>query len=122
MYEKRRATLKEIPKFWAFAILNHEILSVQVVHWDDQNAMSYLEDLWIARDPRESRAFTLEFVSRDAQREWESSDTEVFRVLTVLQGEPILQKHRTEEGVQVHSSTSGCRREARCGRDHPVDA
>lgn len=57
--------LKEIPKFWPVALMNSEIFSFHAVHQDDQHALSYLEDLWIVRDPAESRAFTLEFVSVD---------------------------------------------------------
>ncbi|KAF7789201.1 hypothetical protein EIP86_000140 [Pleurotus ostreatoroseus] len=61
VYEKRREVLKEIPKFWPVALMNSEIFSFHAVHQDDQHALSYLEDLWIVREPAESRAFTLEF-------------------------------------------------------------
>lgn len=63
MYEKRRVVLKSIPKFWPVALMNSEVFGLQAVHSDDQLALSYLEDLWLVRDPVESRAFTLEFVS-----------------------------------------------------------
>ena len=63
MYEKRRVVLKGINKFWPVALMNSEMIALQTVHYDDQNALSFLEDLWIVRDPQESRAFTLEFVS-----------------------------------------------------------
>lgn len=63
MYEKRRAVLKAIPKFWPVALMNSEMFALQAVHYDDQHALSYLEDLWLVRNPVETRAFTLEFVS-----------------------------------------------------------
>ena len=62
MYENRRAVTKAIPKFWPVALMNHEHFSFHVQHSSDQLALSYLEDLWIERDPKESRCYTIEFV------------------------------------------------------------
>ena len=59
---KRRETLKAIPKFWPVALLNHPTISIHAVHHQDQVALSYLEDVWLTRDPKEKRCFTLEFV------------------------------------------------------------
>ncbi|KIK71359.1 hypothetical protein GYMLUDRAFT_90335 [Collybiopsis luxurians FD-317 M1] len=61
VYEKRRPILKAIPKFWPVALMNHNLFSLHVQHNADQVALSYLEDLWIQRDPVESRCFTVEF-------------------------------------------------------------
>ncbi len=63
MYEKRRAVVKAINKFWAVALLNHGLINIHAQHNSDQAALSYLEDLWIVRDSVESRCFILEFVS-----------------------------------------------------------
>ena len=63
VYEKRRVVLKGINKFWPVALMNSEMIALHTVHYDDQNALSFLEDVWLVRDPQESRAFTLEFVS-----------------------------------------------------------
>ena len=63
VYEKRREVVKAIPKFWPVALMNHGMLALHAQHNSDQAALSYLEDLWIVRDPVESRCFTLEFVS-----------------------------------------------------------
>ena len=63
VYEKRRAVLKAINKFWPVALMNHEMIGVHAQHNADQAALSYLEDVWLIRDPVESRCFTLEFVS-----------------------------------------------------------
>ncbi|KAJ8454097.1 hypothetical protein ONZ51_g13226 [Trametes cubensis] len=41
--------------------MNHGMLALHAQHNSDQAALSYLEDLWIVRDPVESRCFTLEF-------------------------------------------------------------
>lgn len=55
---------KAIPKFWPVSLVNHGLLSFQTQHNVDRNALSYLEDLWVARDPKEPRCFTLEFVCK----------------------------------------------------------
>lgn len=60
--EKRREVLKGIPKFWPIALLNHPTVSIHAVHQQDQVALSYLEDVWLTRDPKEKRCFTLELV------------------------------------------------------------
>ena len=65
-YEKRRQVLKSIPKFWPVALMNHPTLSTFVQHTADQLALSYLEDLWVAKDPKEPRCFVLEFVRHSA--------------------------------------------------------
>ena len=63
VYEKRRAVVKAINKFWPVALMNHHMFALNAQHASDQAALSYLEDLWLVRDPAESRCFTLEFVS-----------------------------------------------------------
>ena len=63
VYEKRRAIVKGINKFWPVALMNHPMIAMQIQHASDQAALSYLEDVWIVRDSVESRCFTLEFVS-----------------------------------------------------------
>lgn len=42
--------------------MNHTMFGLHAQHNIDQLALSYLEDLWVVRDPKESRAFTIEFV------------------------------------------------------------
>ncbi|KAF5384683.1 hypothetical protein D9757_006226 [Collybiopsis confluens] len=61
LYEKRRPVLKSINRFWPVALMNHSMFSFHAQHNADQVALSYLEDLWIVRDPVESRCFTIEF-------------------------------------------------------------
>lgn len=61
---KRREILKSIPRFWPVALSNHPSVSIYAVHHQDQVALSYLEDVWLGRDPKEKRCFTLEFVRR----------------------------------------------------------
>lgn len=85
---KRREVLKSIPKFWPVALMNHPTVSIHAVHHQDQVALSYLEDVWLERDPKEKRCFTLEFVRR-----WAHLVTiaeELRYGVAVLQGEPIL--------------------------------
>ncbi|KAK7064539.1 SAC domain-containing protein [Favolaschia claudopus] len=60
-YEKRRQVTKTIPKFWPVALMNHSHFAIFAQHNADQLALSYLEDVWIARDPTEHRCYTIEF-------------------------------------------------------------
>jgi template-activating factor I len=60
VFEKRRAVAKTISKFWPVALLNHNMFGFHAQHTADQQALSYLEDLWVTRDSKESRAFTIE--------------------------------------------------------------
>ncbi|TRM66023.1 hypothetical protein BD626DRAFT_486544 [Schizophyllum amplum] len=60
-FEKRRPTLKTIPKFWPIALMNVPQIGLYLGHNVDQQALSYLEDLWVIRNKEEPRAFTLEF-------------------------------------------------------------
>ncbi len=115
VYEKRRAVLKAINKFWAVALMNHPLLSMHVQHNADQAALSYLEDVWLTRDPVESRCFTLEFVSSPtlSHRAATRTAVEVEHVwltrscIAALQGEPVLFEHGAQEGVQVRAATGG---------------
>ncbi|KAJ4489614.1 hypothetical protein C8J55DRAFT_422456 [Lentinula edodes] len=61
VYQKRRPVVKAIPKFWPIALMNHAMFAIHVQHKADQLALSYLEDLWVERDSKEPRCFTLEF-------------------------------------------------------------
>jgi template-activating factor I len=62
VYQQRREALKNIPKFWPVALLKHSLFALQAQHDADRLALSYLEDVWVVRDPREPKVFTLEFV------------------------------------------------------------
>jgi len=42
--------------------MNHSLFAYHVQHSADQLALSYLEDVWVVRDPEEPRCYTLEFV------------------------------------------------------------
>jgi len=44
------------------ALMNHALISLHTQHQHDIEALSFLEDVWIVRDPVEMRCFTLEFV------------------------------------------------------------
>ncbi|KAH7883795.1 hypothetical protein F5I97DRAFT_1895666 [Phlebopus sp. FC_14] len=61
VYESRRAAAKTIPKFWPIALMNHPLISFQAQHNTDRLGLSYLEDLWVARDPKEPRCYAIEF-------------------------------------------------------------
>ena len=63
VYEKRRAVLKAINKFWPVALMNNPSFAMQAQHLEDQKALLALTDVWVVRDVDESRTFTLEFVS-----------------------------------------------------------
>ncbi|KAH9835830.1 uncharacterized protein C8Q71DRAFT_908227 [Rhodofomes roseus] len=65
VYEKRRAILKGINKFWPVALMNNSMFALHAQHNSDQVALSYLEDVWVSRDTKESRCFTLEFYFKE---------------------------------------------------------
>ncbi|CAL1696349.1 unnamed protein product [Somion occarium] len=65
VYEKRREIVKAIPKFWPVALMNNTMFSIHTQHNADQVALSYLEDLWLVRDPVETRCFTVEFYFKE---------------------------------------------------------
>ncbi|KAJ7042643.1 hypothetical protein C8F04DRAFT_1076616 [Mycena alexandri] len=64
-YEKRREVAKSIEKFWPVALMNNSHFAFFTQHSADQLALSYLEDLWIARDTVEPRCYTLEFYFKE---------------------------------------------------------
>ncbi|GLB36460.1 putative nucleosome assembly protein (NAP) family protein [Lyophyllum shimeji] len=64
-YEKRRQVISSIPKFWPIALMNHSLFAYHVQHSADQLALSYLEDLWVNRDPVEPRCYTIEFTFKE---------------------------------------------------------
>lgn len=63
VYEKRREITKKIPNFWPVALKNHSLIDYHIQHTVDQTALTYLEDVWVEKDPKEHRCFTIEFVS-----------------------------------------------------------
>lgn len=97
VYEKRRAVVKAIPKFWPVALMNHGMFALHAQHNADQIALSYLEDLWLTRDSTESRCFTLEFV-RLLFHVRCGTVADVFTI-EAFQREPVLFKCGAQEGV-----------------------
>ncbi len=98
VYQQRREALKSIPKFWPVALLKHSLFALQAQHDADRLALSYLEDVWVVRDPREPKVFTLEFVRLVVITEFDSMLT---RQHLVFQGKSLFQRLGAKEGVQV---------------------
>ncbi|KJA26116.1 hypothetical protein HYPSUDRAFT_181681 [Hypholoma sublateritium FD-334 SS-4] len=67
VYEKRRDVVKAIPNFWPVALMRHSLFNYHAQHNADQTALSYLEDLWVEKDPSEHRCFTIEFHFKENQ-------------------------------------------------------
>ena len=86
VYERRRVVLKGISRFWPVALMNHNMFALHAQHNSDQVALSYLEDVWVARDQKESRCFTLEFVRCCQAMSRILADA----LAAVLQGKPVL--------------------------------
>ncbi|KAF9452564.1 hypothetical protein P691DRAFT_772190, partial [Macrolepiota fuliginosa MF-IS2] len=61
VFQKRREVVKAIPKFWPVALMRNSLLSFHIQHRADRSALSFLEDLWVEKDPQELRCFKLEF-------------------------------------------------------------
>ncbi|KAG6814014.1 hypothetical protein H0H92_003864 [Tricholoma furcatifolium] len=64
-FERRREVLKTIPKFWPVALMNSSMLGYYIQHNADQQALSYLEDVWVARDSAEPRCYSIEFTFKE---------------------------------------------------------
>jgi len=67
VYEKRRSIVSAIPNFWPVALMNHSLFAYHAQHNADQTALSYLEDIWDEKDPKEHRCFTIEFHFKENQ-------------------------------------------------------
>jgi len=63
LWEKRRPIVAAIPKFWVQVLVSSPELSLHLQLDEDRDALGYLKDIHIIRNPDEFRAFTLEFVS-----------------------------------------------------------
>ncbi|KAB5594365.1 ATP-dependent DNA helicase recQ [Ceratobasidium theobromae] len=61
LYESRRSTLAAQKNFWGIALGQHPEIGQHLLDSKDAEAMTYLRDVWVERDPKEHRAFTLEF-------------------------------------------------------------
>ena len=106
LYEKRRSVLKSIPGFWKTVLLSgHTELPVYFQLEEDQEALAYLEDVWIVRDETEPRVFNLEFVRifySCIQHHACSPQEFGLSIPTAFQGEPVLHRLGTQKGVQIH--------------------
>ncbi|KAI0322322.1 hypothetical protein OF83DRAFT_1049593 [Amylostereum chailletii] len=65
VYQKRREALKAIDKFWPVALTHHSLIAYSAQHDADRLALSYLEDVWVVRESREPKVFTLEFTFKE---------------------------------------------------------
>lgn len=108
VYAKRRPIVKEIPKFWPVALINHDMFGMHAQHNTDLLALSYLEDLWVERDPEDHRCFTIEFVSLKIFLFGNPHTLMLLFCAVVLQGEPFLLRLSPEEGVQIRAPTFRC--------------
>ncbi|KAH7104208.1 hypothetical protein BKA62DRAFT_693868 [Auriculariales sp. MPI-PUGE-AT-0066] len=66
LYEKRRTVLKGMPGFWPRVFGSTRTAMAAVLALDeDQEAIKYLEDVWIVRDAAEPRVFTIELYFKE---------------------------------------------------------
>ncbi|GAB1517451.1 hypothetical protein RhiTH_000499 [Rhizoctonia solani] len=61
LYESRRKTFASQKNFWGIALGQHSEIGQHLLDSKDAEAMTYLRDVWVERDPNEHRAFTIEF-------------------------------------------------------------
>lgn len=61
LYAARRKTLAGQKNFWGIALGQHPEIGQHLQDPEEADAMTYLRDLWVERDPNEHRAFTIEF-------------------------------------------------------------
>jgi hypothetical protein len=69
LYASRRKALAAQKNFWGIALGQHPEVGEHLQDPEDAQAMTYLRDLWVERDPKEHRAFTIEFVSQECNVE-----------------------------------------------------
>ncbi|QRV96815.1 Nucleosome assembly protein (NAP) [Ceratobasidium sp. AG-Ba] len=62
LYEQRRKLIKTIPRFWYMALMNNDDISIELQHKEDQEALEFLEDIWVVRSPIDPRVYTIEFM------------------------------------------------------------
>ena len=108
VYAKRRPVLKAITNFWPVALFNHQMLPTFIQHNADQTALSYLEDIWVTRDPVEHRFYSVEFVG-DSLLPLSCR----LKCVAALQREPVLLGQRSHKDLQVCPSPSSGQRQGR---------
>ncbi|KAH8835919.1 hypothetical protein DL96DRAFT_1694069 [Flagelloscypha sp. PMI_526] len=64
-YEARRDLIKTIPNFWAVTLMHNDTFILHLAHAADRQALTYIEDIWVVKDDKDPRAFTLEFTWKE---------------------------------------------------------
>lgn len=96
IYAKRRTVVKDIPGFWPTALFHHKFVEMAAEHAADKDALSYLEDVWVARNESEPRAYKMEFVCLKCRIDFK---TGVKAALIALQRESLLFEPSPREGL-----------------------
>jgi hypothetical protein len=92
--------------------MNHSLISFHAQHNGDQLALSYLEDLWVERDAKEPRCFTIEFVGATSCAVW-AGDLRDYDL--AFQRKQFILGQSAEKGIQACTSFHLGRQGAGCG-------
>ncbi|KAF9967532.1 hypothetical protein BGZ70_009212 [Mortierella alpina] len=64
IFEKRRAIIAKIPKFWSVVCQNHEAMGA-IMSADDIPILDHLTDIWVQHDTKDSRNYTITFTFKE---------------------------------------------------------
>ncbi|KAF9572971.1 hypothetical protein EC968_009176 [Mortierella alpina] len=85
IFEKRRAIIAKIPKFWSVVCQNHEALG-GLVSADDIPILDHLTDLWVKHDTKDSRNYDIIFTFSENPY---FTDKELVKKVVVKDDEPV---------------------------------
>ncbi|KAF9984886.1 hypothetical protein BGZ75_003543 [Mortierella antarctica] len=95
IFEKRRAILAKIPKFWSVVCQNRALLSA-----DDIPIFDHLTDIWVQHDTKDSRNYDITFTFKENPY---FTDKELVKKITIKDDEPVAAptKIQWKEGKNV---------------------
>ncbi|KAF9949670.1 hypothetical protein BGZ72_008583 [Mortierella alpina] len=85
IFEKRRAIIAKIPKFWSVVCQNHEAMGA-MLSADDIPVLEYLTDIWVQHDTKDSRNYDLTFTFSENPY---FTDKELVKKITIKDDEPV---------------------------------
>ncbi|CAO3568377.1 unnamed protein product [Mortierella alpina] len=99
IFEKRRAIIAKIPKFWSVVCQNHEAMGA-IMSADDIPILDHLTDIWVQHDTKDSRNYTITFTFKENPY---FTDKELVKKITIKDDEPVAEstKINWKEGKNV---------------------
>ncbi|KAF9288232.1 hypothetical protein BGZ68_000623 [Mortierella alpina] len=85
IFEKRRAIIAKIPKFWSVVCQNHEAMGAMLSP-DDLPILEHLTDIWVQHDTKDSRNYDITFTFSENPY---FTDKELVKKITIKDDEPV---------------------------------